>query len=195
MSTKILPIGALALGVALAIGACSGADSAGSSGEIPSLVGSGQGAQPSPSASAPDPSGDHDLAFAKFQECMKEHGVSVSTGGIDGPGGNSVPEGIPDDLPESNSGSHEDFEVAQSECEPLLDEAFGSFQPNPEQEAEMADQLLELQKCLAEEGIEVEIKGNSLTTTGGPDQDQGAFDRCSKTAGLNETTVPGPGSE
>jgi len=98
---------------------------------------------------------DPEQAFAEFEACMADHGVTVAIGG---PGGAPV-----DDLDPSSEPAQEvtpaDLEAAEAECEPILDNAFASFDLSPEQEAERADELLEVQQCLAEAGFEIDMSG------------------------------------
>ncbi|MGZ0193323.1 MAG: hypothetical protein ACKVG5_13450 [Acidimicrobiales bacterium] len=101
---------------------------------------------------------DPEQAFAEFEACMADHGVSVSIGGQ---GGAAVDDLEPGSDPAQNA-TPEDFEAAQAECDPILDSAFGSFDLSPEQEAEQADAMLELEQCLAEAGFEIDTSGGSF---------------------------------
>jgi hypothetical protein len=179
--------------------ACAGSDDSDSGAELASIESSGDTSQAT-SDSGVGPNDDTDAnetdemvdpeeAFARFEACMKDQGVDV-LGGI---AGADVPI---DDLTEDPDGapSFEDIEAAQAECEPILDEAFGSFDLSPEQEAEQADQLFAVQRCLSDQGFEIDVSGNQLSVE--QLEDMAAFDsaleKCSQDA---EITIQGePGS-
>lgn len=139
-------------------------------------------------AEQPDPAVDPDEALARFEACMKEQGVNISLAGS----GAEVPT---DDLAESPQGppSREAFEAAQAECESIMDDAFGSFDLSPEQEAEQADQLLALQRCLADQGFDVDLSGGSFSIEQSDDMEafDDALQTCSQDAGLNGEGEPG----
>jgi hypothetical protein len=135
------------------------------------------------SDSASDPSTsevDPEEAFARFEACMADHGVMVSFGA----GGAEVPGEVSDNR-QTEAVTPERMEEAQRECDPILQEAFGSFDLDPEQEAEMADQMLALQLCLADEGYDIEINDN-MFNPGQVDMEEfgAALDRCSQEVDL-----------
>jgi len=101
---------------------------------------------------------DPDQAFAEFEACMADHGVTVA---ISGSGGAPVDDLVPGPEP-AREVTPEDLEAAEAACEPILDDAFGSFDLSPEQEAEQADALLEMEHCLAEAGFEIDMTGGSF---------------------------------
>jgi hypothetical protein len=126
------------------LGACGGDDDDGGGDEAASGADGG--------ASSDDGGGDANLqdAAVEYAECMREHGIDmpdpeVSDGGvrIGGPGG---PAGGMD----PNS---EEFQAAQAECQPILDEAGGGQgQADPEREAEMQDRAAALGDCMRSRG-------------------------------------------
>ena len=101
---------------------------------------------------------DPEQAFAEFEACMAEYGVSVSFGDT---GGAAVEELQPESEPDQEF-SLEDIEAAQEECDPILESAFGSFDLSPEQEAEQADSMLELQQCMADAGFDIDMQGGAF---------------------------------
>lgn len=128
---------------------------------------------------------DPDEAFAAFEACMAEYGIemSISTGGdaVEVPGSEDAPGG------DGTPPNPEAFEEAQAECDPILDEAFGSFEMSPEQEAEQADMMLSLQRCLADKGYEIELDGPGFQLPAEIDIDEfdTAMSECDTEAGFN----------
>ena len=109
---------------------------------------------------------DPEIAMAEYEKCMADQGVNMSMA-VAGEEGSSIEtfETDPNDA-DSNAGAEpldfENFEAAAEICEPILEDAFGSFEMTPEQEAEMADQMLELEKCMSEAGFDIDMSGNSF---------------------------------
>lgn len=101
---------------------------------------------------------DPDEAMAKFEACMAENGIDISAEG----GGNVQTIELDDDEAGSQEDAIEAMEEATKECDKILDDAFGEFEMSPEQEAEMADQNLELERCLADNGIDIDISGGAF---------------------------------
>jgi len=106
-------------------------------------------------ASSDGGGGNQDRADAalEFAECMRENGIDmpdpeVSEGGgvrIGGPGGGGG--GV-----DPNS---EEFQAAQEECQPILDEAGGGQgQADPERVAEMRDRVAAMGDCMRSRGYE-----------------------------------------
>lgn len=140
---------------------------------------------------------DVNLAFAEYEACMEENGAGGVVGGVMGfgdGGGAEVPDGGTDNGdPNAAAVSREDFEAADEACNPILDRAFGSFDLNPEQEAELADDMLAVQRCLADKGIEVEMSGNSISVTGDIDMEEmnEAMEECTPDARIYGGTESG----
>lgn len=131
---------------------------------------------------------DPDQAFAEFEACMAEYGVAIAIGGS---GGAAVDAIKPDSDP-SEAPTEEDLEAAGIACDPILEKAFGSFDASPEQEAEQADELLEMQQCLAEAGFEIDLSGGSFELSGDIDFDEFnvAMDNCAPASTLDGEQQP-----
>jgi hypothetical protein len=195
MMFRRIQIGVIAVVTMLAVSACGGGtNDAASEPELASIEDTGVTSEPNEetSVTTTTPDVDPEEAFARFEACMADYGVTISAG--IGGGGAPVPADDPDDL-SSEPVTPEKVEEAQRECQSILDEAFGSFDLDPEQEAEMADRMLALQLCLADEGFDIDLSGNSFSI----DQSQidmaeldAAMYRCSQEAGLGP--VAGSGS-
>ena len=148
----ILSIGAIALLVAACGGGSSdGGDQVASLGDAAAAAADGEGGSTTTTALDPEE------ASLAFEECMAEHGVEVHVF--------AASEGEPnerslqvDELEPSEDRppppDPEALEAAQEECNPLLQGAFGELELSPEQEAEMRDAQLELQRCLEDRGID-----------------------------------------
>jgi hypothetical protein len=123
---------------------------------------------------------DPEEAFQEYTQCMREHGIQMP----DGDGGvvSVEVEAEGEDL------DFDAFEEAASECDPILDAAFGEFELSPEQGAEMMDQELALARCMRNEGVDWPDPtgdGNVMIELGedvDPDTLDAALDKCSKEA-------------
>jgi hypothetical protein len=99
-----------------------------------------------PPVSAPT---DPEEAMLAYTECMRDHGIEMEDpGAAGGEGGGGIVARAPE-------GDDEEFQAAQEECEPLLDAVVSDFEPDPEQEAELREQLLEYAQCMREHGIDM----------------------------------------
>ena len=84
-----------------------------------------------------------------FAECMRDHGVDMQDPqfGGDGEGGMIVLE--------EEAADRDEVQAAQEACEPILEDAMGDLQLDPEQEAEMREELLEFSECMRDHGIDM----------------------------------------
>lgn len=158
----VVPVAIVAL-----LAACGG--SSGGAGDGVASLGSG------PSTTAGDTStatgeGALDPADAALQyaQCMREHGVDMpdpqinadgSGGGViavnsegDGTGDGDVHFGTSDGAGIDVDG--EVFQEAQEACQPIMDQAVGSVDVDPEREAEMREQMLEYAQCMRDHGVD-----------------------------------------
>jgi hypothetical protein len=124
---------------------------------------------------------DREEALLEFAQCMRDHGIDMPDPQIseDGSGGVLIEQG------EGGSGmdpESEEFQAAQEECEPILEEGMGEIELDPEQQAEMQEQLLEFAECMRDHGIDmpdpvfgedgrVEIQANGPAGDADPGQD------------------------
>lgn len=136
---------------------------------------------------------DPEIAMAEYEQCMEDQGVSMSLA-VEGGDGAAIEtiETDGDDEALEFDGQNldvEDFEAATEVCEPILEDAFGSFELSPEEEAEMADQMLELEKCLADEGFDIDMNGGNSFQIGGDDMDFEAFEEAMQTCGNDIQTI------
>ena len=164
--------------------ACRSVDTSAGEDELPSLEDSTQDPSVGSSESGDDARVDPDEAFARFEACMADRGVEIQMAGVGGGAELPDPDFDPGSLAEF---SPEDFAAAQEECDPILDDAFGGFHMDPDQEAEFADMMLELERCLVDAGFEIEMGSAGDFALPG-DTDFEAFDaameQCDEAAGL-----------
>ncbi len=202
-ATRVVAMVALTLAVLVA--GCGGGDVSSVDPELPSLVDSAGDSsdQEDPSEQAGDAGSaetsndsvspaDADELFARFEACMAEHGIEV-----EGIGGGAELEEEPGAVdPGDEVPSVEDFEAAQEECNPILDEAFGDLELSPEQEAEFADAMLAVQRCMDDKGFDVDVSSASGVMDVPVDVDFEEFDAalsgCEREAGL---TAPSDGDQ
>lgn len=84
-------------------------------------------------------------AALEYAECMREHGVDMPDPEFEGEGGvlMQMPEGA----------DRDEVEAAEEECRPIMEEAVPEGRTiDPERQAEMQDQLLEVAQCMREKG-------------------------------------------
>jgi hypothetical protein len=92
---------------------------------------------------------DREEAMLAYAECMRDNGVDMPDPQISSDGGVSI--GInADDAPDA-----ETFEAAEKECGPLMEEAMGEIEIDPEQQAEMEARMLEYAQCMRDHGIDM----------------------------------------
>lgn len=193
--TKSLRLSAGVLAMALIALGCGAEDSqqgaAAATDELPTLSDKPETAT-DPSSENEPPRGelsdaDRDEAFAEYSDCLAELGVMVDFSMSEG----ATIEREVDEDRERKIITEEDAEAAMAECDPLLDSAFGSVDQTPEEEAEFADSMLVMEKCLESAGISVEVDGHRIT----PDPNDPNFDvaamhetmkECEAEAGFSE---------
>ena len=104
---------------------------------------------------------DQELAFALYEDCLEDQGISFG-GPVGGPGGDGSvsveaielePGQDPQDL--DFDALNADFAAAEEQCRGHLANLDIDFEMSPEQEAQFADAQLEFSKCMGELGIDV----------------------------------------
>ena len=93
---------------------------------------------------------DPDEAFLAYTECMREEGIDLPDPQVAGED-RMVMAAPAEDLDMTS----EEFEAAQAACEPLLQEAMGNFEVDPEMEAEAREEMLAFAECMREHGIDM----------------------------------------
>ena len=95
------------------------------------------------------------------------------------------------------TGPSEEFEAADEECRPILEEAAPDIQLTPEEQAEMQDRLVAMAECMRArghdmpdprvgEGGQVAIGGGPNATTGPRDDEfRRDMEECSEEAGMD----------
>jgi hypothetical protein len=152
-----------------------------------------------PSSTPMDP---QEAALA-YTECMREHGIDMPDPEFDENGGamvQTVGEG-------SNPADQEELREAEEACSPIMENAVSEVEIDPEQEAEMREQMLEYAQCMREHGIDMpdpeftENGGVTLEIGGpdGPEFSEEEFNEANEACGQGEGgmfaigpgTVPG----
>ena len=145
-------------------------------------------------------------AMLEYSQCMRDNGVDMPDPQFDEDGGAQV--GISPDSgidPES-----EDFQAAEEECRPIMEEVRPDMNLSPEEQAEMQDRLTAMAECMRERGHDmpdpqVDGDGGVRITRGGPGSGSGGdgasggppdeefeqdMEECSEDAGMGDG--PGP---
>lgn len=175
--TITAPLRRTALGLlaalTLTLSACGDSD-AGSA--LPSAGDAGTQSDAGVTASSPT---DADEAIAQYEACMRDLGIDIEMG--DG-GDGAVTMEMQSNTPAGTDQSTTDdgFDEASAACDPLLEGAFGSFERDPQTEAEEADAALALQRCMADAGYEVDVQGGAVMMMTDDDAMLAMFDECEK---------------
>lgn len=152
---------ALAFATALSLGACQTTDEVAA--ELPTLEEpAAEGAEDIENKDSEDSEvseADAELAMAQFESCMSDAGIDIGAVGADG----GFTESFESDTDASSeTANNTDIEAAMDECNSILEDAFGEFDLSPEQQAELEDSNLELSRCLADAGFDVDLSGGSF---------------------------------
>jgi len=135
----------LAAALALVLAACGGSDGGGAADDVATVDGStsatGAGTTPTTDGGEADPQ----EAMLAFTECMRAEGIDMPD---PQPGGGGVTMIQPGEM-------EGDFEAANEVCQPLLEDAIGSIELDPEQVAEQREQMLAYAECMREQGIDM----------------------------------------
>jgi len=141
---------ALAVLVPTVVAAGCGGGGGGGSAQVASLGTASEASSPDPSGSTDDssPPVDPDEAMLAYTECMREHGVDLPDPRPVGDGQDAV-------VALEVDPSSDEFRDAQEACEPIMEEAMGDLEIDPEREAEMREELLAYTECMREQGIDM----------------------------------------
>lgn len=99
--------------------------------------------------------GDVEAANAAYMDCMRDEGIELDSAEIEESEARAVgPES--DDQGATVNGvevDEQEFAEAQETCEPLLADVVASRDVDPEQIAEMQDEMLAFSECMREQGV------------------------------------------
>lgn len=166
-----------AVAMASLLAACGSSDDSGSDDGVASL--GSTTTSPDGDQQTTESSVDPQQAMLDYTQCMRDEGIDMpdpefsSTGASGGAiaiaGDDSGDEGGP--MIDFDS---EEFQAAEEVCRPIMDEAIGSIEIDPEQQAEMREQMLEYAECMREQGVdfpdpEFSDNGSVTMTMGDPD--------------------------
>lgn len=135
---------------------------------------------------------DFEEAQLAFESCMSDAGFEMDFGGGDG-------EVVSAEVGTAGSGDDpiggDGFLEAMEDCDEAFDGLGGSFDPSPEQEAEMRDAETAFANCMADAGFEIETNGGVMAfETGGDDfeaMDEAMQECSSKAFGENGLVIEG----
>ena len=156
---KKIRIAVAAVAMAGLLAACGSSDDNGSDDGIASL-GSTTTA-PDGDEQTTETSVDPEEALLAYTECMRDEGIDmpdpVFVDDGDGKSGGAIAisraEGDEKDGPLIDFDS-EEFKAAEETCKPIMDEAVGSMEIDPERQAEMREDMLEFAQCMRDHGID-----------------------------------------
>ena len=145
-TTRALAAAIAALATVVAAGCGSGG---GGAADVASLGTASEASSSDPSGSTdPRPPVDPDEAMLAYTECMREHGVDLPDPRPTGDGRDAV-------VAVEVDPSSDEFREAQEACEPIMEEAMGDLEIDPEREAEMREELLAFTECMREQGVDM----------------------------------------
>jgi hypothetical protein len=98
-----------------------------------------------PAGGATDPH-DEDFqdAMLEYAQCMREQGIDMPDPDLDGGGLSIAGEANGGDFVEGS----DEFMEAEEECGPILEDAVGEFERDPEAEAELLEQMTAVATCM-----------------------------------------------
>lgn len=145
-----------AVAMAGILAACGSSDDSGSGDDGVASLGSTT-TSPDSDEQTTETSVDPQEAMLAYAECMRDEGIDMPDPevAVAGSGGmviqRSEGEG---DQGQTFDPESEEFKAADEECSPIMDEAFGSMEVDPERQAEMRDEMLAYAQCMREQGID-----------------------------------------
>lgn len=190
-----LAMSAIALFAAGALSAC-GDDTNGAAAnddvasiEDPSETTGETGDDSGSDGSVPDEE-DRQEAFLEYTECMRDHGIDMSDPvAVDGPvaasedereggGPGMVIAGPGGQISADVDPMSEEFQEAEEDCSSILEDVMGEIEIDPEQEAEMREQMLAMSECMRDHDIDYpdpvfDEGGRVQIQIGGPDGEGG----------------------
>jgi hypothetical protein len=142
----------VALSFAL-LGACGGGggDDDTDSSDVASVDDEGSSSDSTPDDTATDGSvspEDREEAMLEFAQCMRDHGVDMEDPQFDGEGRGGIDLQV---TPENE----DEVDAAQEACQSILEDTMGELEMDPEQEAEMREQMLEYAQCMRDHGVDM----------------------------------------
>jgi hypothetical protein len=163
--------------MALVLAACGSSDNNGSGDDGVASLGT---ATTVAGEESPDTTVDPQQAMLDYTQCMRDNGIDMPDPEFseDGNGAIAITQsagGDGDDKGFSIDPESEKFKAAQEECQPIMDAAVGTMEVDPEQQAEMRQQLLDYAQCMRDQGIDFPdptFSDNGMVTMGnGPGAD------------------------
>jgi len=134
-------------------------------------------------------------AALEYAECMRDNGIDMPDPEFEEGGGVSIGIGSADGGIDPES---EEFQAAEEECRPILEEARPDVQLSPEEQAEMQDRLVAMAECMRarghdmpdpqvseDGGVMIQNDAGPGTGDGPPDEEfEKDMEECSEEAGM-----------
>jgi hypothetical protein len=139
-------------------------------------------------------------AMLEYAQCMRDNGIDMPDPEFDGDGGGGIMiNGGPDD-----EGPGEELEAAEEVCGPIIEDARPDMDLDPEEQAELQDQLVAVAECMRGRGHdmpdpEVSADGGVRMRAGGPgeggapnEEFEQDIEECHEEAGMESPEGRGP---
>jgi hypothetical protein len=131
-------------------------------------------------------------AMLEYAQCMRDNGIDMPDPEFDENGGAFMAT----PAPEEGGPGEAEFEAANEECQPILDETMGEIEVDPEQQAEMQDQLVAMAECMRERGHDfpdpevdsegrVQMRGPEPEEAESDEEFQADIEECNEEAGMD----------
>lgn len=182
--------------LASALVGCGGGEGPATGDEVASLDDASPDATTDGSTPASAPVDIEDAMLA-YTECMREQGIDLPDPRMTAEGGVAI------EL-EGGDLDGREMEAAEAECGPLMRDAMGDIEIDPEQQAEMEAQMLEFASCMREHGIDMpdpqfgadgSVRVQSMSTDPGAERDSDEFRAASDECGQDGMLMAGPPAE
>jgi hypothetical protein len=208
ISLRLAALAFAATGLFAACGGSSdddGADVA-SVGTVTTTADSGDG-----TSSGDEPSdADREEALLEYAQCMRDNGIDMPDPQMGEDGGVAIAIGEERDEGEGPPSSdemaamEEEMAAAEEECGHIMEDVMGTIEIDPEQQAEMREQMLEFAQCMRDHGIDFpdpvfqdngRVTSQMKPTEGVSDDEmQAAQQECSESTGMPAMGGGGPGA-
>lgn len=109
-------------------------------------------AAPGSDAADGAPSSDPEQAMLDYAECMRDNGIDMPDPEFTGDGGMVMTMGA---AAEGEGPDPEEYEAADEECAHFMEAARSNIEIDPEEQAEMQEQMLEYAQCMRDQGIDM----------------------------------------
>lgn len=121
------------------------------SGAVEPIADPGSGGSTPGTGDTGAPSSDPQQAMLDYAECMRDNGIDMPDPEFTEDGGMMMSMGAA----EGEGPDPEDYEAADDECAHFMEQARSNIEIDPEEQAEMQEEMLEFAECMREQGIDM----------------------------------------